>query len=267
MEISASLVKELREKTGVGMMDCKKALDHAKGNFEEAIKYLREKGLAAVSKKSDREAKEGKVFTAIEGQDSVIVEVNCETDFVANNADFIAFGNAVAKTLVQSPGITLDTLPTLAIGGKAFSEALSELVLKLGENITVKRFDRLYAQAVSSYIHTNGKIGVIVGFSAAITPELGRDIAMHIAASSPLCVSSKDVPPAELEKEKDIIRTQALNEGKPEAVVEKVIAGRISKYFKEMCLVDQAFVKDQDKSVSQVLGSIQATAFVRYSLG
>ncbi len=267
MEITASLVKELREKTGVGMMDCKKALDHSGGNFEEAIKYLREKGLAAVSKKSDRTAKEGKAFTAVEGQDAVIVEVNCETDFVANNTDFVAFGNAVAQTLLQSPGITLETLPNIAVGGKPFSEALSEAVLKLGENITVKRFERLNAPFVSSYVHTNGKIGVIVGFSAPVAGDLGRDVAMHVAASAPLYVNSKEVPESEIEKEKDIIKVQALNEGKPEAVVEKVIAGRINKFYKEICLVDQPFVKDQDKTVAQVLGQVQATQFLRYSLG
>ena len=270
MEISASLVKDLREKTGVGMMDCKKALAHSNGNFEEAIKYLREKGLSAASKKSDRATQEGKVFTALSADSTqgVIVEVNCETDFVANNQAFLDLGTGIAEALLNSSISTLDGLAALSIQGKAVIEVLSEAVLKLGENISVKRFDRFtQAGQLASYIHMNGKIGVLVSFNGSVDPTLGRDIAMQIAASQPLYVCQEEVPAAEVERESDIIRNQAINEGKPAAILDKVVAGKISKFFKDICLIEQVFIKDQDKTIKQLLsGSTTVVKFSRYSL-
>lgn len=270
MEISASLVRELREKTGVGMMDCKKALSQTEGNFEEAIKYLREKGLAAASKKSDRATQEGKVFTAASADNSqgVILELNCETDFVANNEAFQTLGQAIAEAILASEVTTLEQAQALTIQGRSFSEAISEAVLKLGENIGVKRFERInQASQLASYIHMNGKIGVLVSFSGAIDPALGKDIAMQIAASQPLYVRQEEVPAAEIEKESEIIRNQALNEGKPAAILDKVVAGKITKFFKDICLIEQSFIKDPEKTIKQLFtGNTTVVKFSRYSL-
>jgi elongation factor Ts len=266
--ISASLVKDLREKTGVGMMDCKKALEHANGDFEEAVKYLREKGLAAVSKKADRSTNEGRAFAAIQGETGVLLELNCETDFVATNDAFATLGDTLAQAILESSATTIEEASSIPVNGKTVAEVLSEGILKLGENITIKQFARLQAKQVVSYLHMNGKIGVLVGFSAPIDEALAKDIAMHTAAAAPLYLTSDQVPQEELEKEKEIVRNQALNEGKPEAIVDKVVAGRITKFYKDVCLVEQAFVKDQDKTISQLLGqNTQITGFLRYVLG
>jgi len=270
MEITATLVKELREKTGVGMMDCKKALSHAQGNFEEAIKYLREKGLSAVSKKSDRETKEGKVFIQAnaQGTAAVIVELNCETDFVANNVDFEAVGTLLAKEAIAQNLNSVEALSTASANGLPIATHISEAILKLGENITIKQVSTLQAGALASYIHMNGKIGVIVGFTTAIADELGRDIAMHIAALAPQYLKPSDVPASEIEKESEIIKNQALNEGKPAEIAEKVVQGRINKFYKEICLLEQPFVKDQEQTIQKLLqGKSEITGFLRVALG
>ncbi len=271
MEITASLVKELREKTGVGMMDCKKALDHSQGNFEEAIKYLREKGMSAASKKSDRATQEGQVFTVTssDGKNAVILEVNCETDFVANNDAFKGFGNALAQEILNASITGLEQLNSLSLQGKPYADVIAEAVLKLGENISVKRFERVANAAhISSYVHMNGKIGVLVQFSDVIDSGLGRDIAMQIAASQPLYVRQEEVPAEEVAKESDIIKNQAINEGKPAAILDKVVAGKISKFFKDICLLEQVFIKDQDKTVGQLMKApLTVVKFLRYSLG
>lgn len=267
MEITASLVKELREKTGVGMMDCKKALNHSEGDFEKAIVYLREKGLAAISKKSDRDTKEGNIFIATDsaGQKAVILEVNCETDFVATNTDFAQFGNTLAQSALTQGISSAEALTGSVINGKNYSELLSEAILKLGENITLKQLNTISAAQIASYVHMNGKIGVVVGFAKAIDAELGRDIAMHIAASAPQYLNQSQVPAEELEKEKDIIRNQAINEGKPAEIAEKMVAGRIQKFYKDICLLDQAFVKDNEQTVAKVVGQSEITGFYRYA--
>ncbi len=258
MSIAASLVKELREKTGVGMMDCKKALEHSGGDFEAAVKYLREKGLAAVSKKSDRETKEGKVFVALSADQKkgVILELNCETDFVANNTAFSNLGNTLAQEALANP---------------AHAEALvnspliSECVLKLGENITLKRQAALAAGAISSYIHMNGKIGVLIGFTSPVDVALGKDVAMHTAAAAPTYLLQSEVPADEIEKEKDIIRQQAINEGKPPEIAEKMVMGRMNKYYKDVCLVDQDFVKDPAVTISKLVNGNTITGFLRFA--
>jgi len=267
--ITASLVKELREKTGVGMMDCKKALTETNGDFEAAITYLREKGLSAAAKKSDRETKEGRTFVAVSADNRLasLVEVGCETDFVANNEAFSTFGNTVAAEVLAKKYTDLASLEAATIEGKPFATFSSEAVLKLGENLGVRRISLLEGPALSSYIHSNGKIGILVAFTGAIDSELGRDIAMHIAASSPTCVRSEEVPAEDVEKEKSIIRAQLLNEGKPEAMVDKIVEGKIVKYYKDVCLLEQTFVKDQEKTVKQILpADVTVSQFIRFSL-
>lgn len=267
--ITASLVKELREKTSVGMMDCKKALVETNGDFEAAIKYLREKGLSAAAKKSDRETKEGRVFATLSADAKLgaIVEVGCETDFVANNEAFSAFGNVVSAEVLAKRYTDLAALETATIEGKPFDTFSSDAVLKLGENLGVRRVAILEDAQLSSYIHSNGKIGILVAFTGAVDADLAKDIAMHIAASSPTCVRSEEVSTQDLEQEKNIIRAQLLNEGKPEAMVDKIVEGKIGKYYKDVCLLEQTFVKDQDKTVKEILpAGITVSKFIRYSL-
>lgn len=270
MTITAEMVKELREKTGVGMMDCKKALAHTKGNFEDAIKYLREKGLASASKKAERSANEGRIFAKVDSGKgkAVILEVNCETDFVANNEDFANLGNALADVVLANNLKTKEALESVKIEGKSFKDFLSGYILKLGENIQVNRFEVVEGKGtVGSYVHMNGKIAVLVEFSKEITDATGKDIAMQVAASNPICVRQEEVPAETVKKEREIIRTQVLNEGKPEAVVDKIVEGKLSKYFKDVCLLQQVFVKDPNKTVQQVLPSgTTVKRFIRYSL-
>jgi elongation factor Ts len=267
--ISASLVKELREKTGVGMMDCKKALTETNGDFEAAITYLREKGLSAAAKKSDRETKEGRIFVALSADATLgaVVEIGCETDFVANNDAFATFGNAVAAEVLSKKYADLAALEASTIDGKPFATFSSEAVLKLGENLGVRRVALLTGSLISSYIHSNGKIGILVAFDGVIDAELGKDIAMQIAASAPICVRAEEVPTKDLENEKSIIRAQLLNEGKPEAMVDKIVEGKITKYYKDVCLLEQTFVKDQEKTVKQILPArVTVSQFIRFSL-
>ncbi len=269
MEITASLVKELREKTGVGMMDCKKALSETGGNFEEAIKYLREKGLSAAAKKSDRETREGKIVTAVssDGIAGAIVEVNCETDFVANNESFGEFGAAIANAVLTQSLETVTALESASIAGRSLQDVTSEAVLKLGENIGVKRVERVTGQSIAQYVHTNGKIGVVVAFDGIVPAETGKDVAMHIAASAPTCIRRDEVSSADLEKEAEIIKAQAKNEGKPDAIIEKLVTGKIGKYYKEVCLLEQEFVKDPSKTVGSILPEGRTvTRFIRLSL-
>ncbi|NBV42028.1 elongation factor Ts [bacterium] len=269
MEITASVVKELREKTGVGMMDCKKALEQTQGNFEEAVKYLREKGLAAAAKKSDRETREGKIFTRInaDGTNGAIVEVSCETDFVANNESFGEFGLTIANLVLEGAVGSIEQLENTPVKERSFKEFVSEAVLKLGENISVRRIELLNGKSIGQYVHTNGKIGVLVAFSEQVPTEVARDIAMHIAASAPQYVERSEVPTGELDKEAEIIKNQARNEGKPEAILEKLVSGKIGKFYKDVCLLEQDFVKDPSKQVKDILPSgSTVTRFIRFSL-
>ncbi len=254
MAISASLVKELREKTGVGMMDCKKVLEETNGDIEAAIKSLRERGLSKAAKKSDRSTKEGRVITYVEKNTAVILELNCETDFVANNDNFLKLGKSIAATVVNNDVTTVDELKNLNSGESKISDLLADAVLQLGENINLGQFKRLSTSgSFSQYEHTNGKIGVLVEFSTELDAEIGRDIAMQVAAMNPPYVSRDQVPTEDLDNESEILRKQALSEGKPEQVVEKIILGRLSKFYKENCLVEQTFVKDSAKSIKDLL--------------
>ena len=273
MQISAAMVKELRERTGSGMMECKKALQEAGGDIDTAIENMRKSGLAKADKKAGRVAAEGRVAIQIsdDGKSAVVVEVNCETDFVSGGDDFINFANAVAKTALDNNPATIADLAALGFegGSESIDEKRQAMVAKIGENIQLRRFESLQSKGGSfgSYLHGT-RIGVLVEMKNG-NDELMKDVAMHIAASSPICVSEADVPADVLEKEKDILRAQALESGKPADIVEKMLVGRVRKYLAEITLLGQPFVKDPDKTVDALLKDAGATVvrFVRYAVG
>ena len=260
--ITAQAVKELRERTGAGMMDCKKALTETNGDMEKAVEVLREKGLAAAAKKAGRVAAEGivKTFISEDMKKGAMVEVNCETDFVADNAEFIEFAGKVAEMAANNDVSTVEELVALRYNDdKTVQEVLTELIAKIGENMTVRRFEKVAVEngVVQSYIHGGGRIGVLVQLacdsnSSELT-QVAKDVCMQIAAANPLFLSENEVDSKALETEKEIYRAQALNEGKPEKIVEKMVEGRIKKYYKEVCLLNQPWVKDADKSISKYL--------------
>lgn len=259
--ISASMVKELREKTGAGMMDCKKALTETNGDMEKAIEYLREKGITKAAKKSSRIAAEGLVLAYVSEDEKLgsAVEVNSETDFVAQNAEFRSFVEALAKQVALKNPKDVDDLMNqefIEETGKKVSEALVEKVAKIGENMNIRRFVRFETTdgLIEKYIHGDGKIAVLVNMKNA-DKELAKDICMQIAAARPEFLDEKSVPAERLEKEMEILKAQAINEGKPAAIAEKVVQGRIGKFYSEICLVDQEFVKNPDMKVSELLKS------------
>ena len=272
-QITAGLVKELRERTGAGMMDCKKALAATEGDMDKAIDFLREKGLAAAAKKAGRIAAEGLVVSYV-SEDSkvgVIVEVNCETDFVAKTENFQELVAGIAAHVAKSNPADMDALNASEIeAGKTVAALITESIAKIGENISLRRFARYEAAEgmVAAYIHGGGKIGVLVSMTAG-DAELGKDVAMHIAAANPGYLTREQVPTAELEHEKAVLTEQARNEGKPEKIIEKMVQGRIQKYYKEVCLVDQEFVKDPDQTVGKLVAAAGAavTEFTRFQLG
>ena len=272
-QITAGLVKELRERTGAGMMDCKKALAATEGDMDKAIDFLREKGLAAAAKKAGRIAAEGLVVSYV-SEDSkvgVIVEVNCETDFVAKTENFQEVVAGIAAHVAKSNPADMDALNASEIeAGKTVAALITESIAKIGENISLRRFARYEVAEgmVAAYIHGGGKIGVLVSMTAG-DAELGKDVAMHIAAANPGYLTREQVPTAELEHEKAVLTEQARNEGKPEKIIEKMVQGRIQKYYKEVCLVDQEFVKDPDQTVGKLVAAAGAavTEFTRFQLG
>ena len=266
MAFTAKDVQMLRERTGVGMMDCKKALTAADGDMEKAIDFLREKGLAAAAKKSGRIASEGVVYAYNDeaAKIAVLVEVNSETDFVAKNDKFIAFVEDVAKTIVAANPADVDALLNCTIAGsdETVLASLQDKILTIGENIKIRRFVRTEGIA-ATYVHGGGRIGVLVEFDTtdeaaanASFKELGKDVAMQIAAINPLFLNKESVPAETVEKEKAILTEQAINEGKPAAIAEKMVLGRIAKYYKENCLIEQAFVKNGDVTVQQQVDSV-----------
>ena len=262
--ISASMVKDLREKTGAGMMDCKKALTETNGDMEKAIEYLREKGITKAAKKSSRIAAEGLVLAYVSEDNKIgaAIEVNSETDFVAKNDEFRTFVQTLAKQVaINNPTDVEALLNEEYIGeaGKKVSEVLTDKVAKIGENMNIRRFVRFEATdgMVESYIHGNGKIAVLVKMKNADT-ELAKDICMQVAAARPEFLNESSVPQERLAKEMEILKAQAMNEGKPEAIAEKVVQGRIGKFYSEICLVDQEFVKNPDMKVSDLLKSKNA---------
>ena len=274
MAITASQVKELRERTGAGMMDCKKALTATDGDMDKAIDYLREKGLSKAAKKASRVAAEGLVDIYLDEANKVaaLVEVNCETDFVANTDNFKNFANAVAKHVALANPADLDELMKQKFvddESKTIEDMVSDATVAIGEKITVRRFARYETEGVvSSYIHMGGKIGVLVELEGG-DEELAKHVAMHIAAANPGYMDRTVVPADVLDHEKEVLAEQARNEGKPEKIIEKMVMGRIQKFYKENCLVDQEFVMDPDKTISGLLKEKNAKAirFVRYQLG
>ncbi|CAA7617336.1 protein chain elongation factor EF-Ts [Candidatus Terasakiella magnetica] len=286
-EITASLVKELREKTGAGMMDCKKALGETAGDIEAAIDWLRTKGLAAAAKKAGRVAAEGLVGIAAAGNKGVAVEVNAETDFVARNEQFQGFVSAVA-TVALGVGSNLDAIKAAACPGsdKNVADQLTALIATIGENMNLRRAVRLEVAngVVASYVHTAiapglGKIGCLVALdstgNAARLTEVGKQLAMHVAAANPLFLDPSLVDAAALEREKAVLTEQAQGSGKPAAVIEKMVEGRIRKYYEEVCLSEQIFVIDQENKISKVLENlskelgapVKLAGFVRFALG
>lgn len=271
-EISAASVKELRERTGAGMMDCKKALAETNGDLDKAIEYLREKGLAAAAKKAGRIAAEGLVNAYISDNKKVgvLVEVNCETDFVAKNPEFQQFVNDVAQLVAEKKPADIDGLNALAMAdGKTVTEKITTLISTIGENMAVRRFARFeVAQegVVDSYIHMGGKIGVLIELQTAKAETAGnaefqalvKDLAMQVAAAKPEYISREKVPASVLDQEKAIYKAQAVNEGKPEAIAEKIMLGRVEKFYKEVCLMEQVFIKDNDKTITKLLQDVNA---------
>ena len=271
-EITASLVKELREKTGAGMMDCKKALSETGGDLEKAIDFLRTKGLADAAKKSGRVAAEGLVVTYLSDdlKTGAIVEVNCETDFVAKTDDFVNFSNAICKLVADKKPTDMDALLALDFEGATVEKTIAEKVAKIGENIRVRRFAQYDASCMlEAYIHAGGKIGVLVEFDKVTSAdkELIRDIALHICAANPLCVSDKDLDPQVIAHEKEIYVQKAKESGKPDNIIEKIVEGQVNKFKQESCLVSQKFVKNPDESISKLLGDKVVVRFTRYQLG
>lgn len=269
MEITAGLVKELRERTGSGMMECKKALVETKGDIEAAVELMRKTGLAKADKKADRIAAEGAIVTArsADGKQAVLVEINCETDFVAKGDAFKEFSEAVAKSALSSGAGTIEALLAADVGGVSVEQRTKELIVKIGEKISVRRMSRVEAGVVGAYLH-GSRIGVLVGLEGG-NEELARDVAMHVAASKPVCISSEQVDPALIAKEREIFSAQAAESGKPADIVAKMVDGRIAKYLKEITLLGQPFVKDPDTLVEKLLASkgAKVTTFVRIEVG
>ncbi|MDH5407251.1 MAG: translation elongation factor Ts [Gammaproteobacteria bacterium] len=272
MAITAALVKELRERTGAGMMECKKALVETDGDIDVAIEQMRKAGLAKADKKAGRTAAEGLVAikSSDDGKMAAIVEVNSETDFVSKGDDFVAFVNDIAARVLADKPADIDALLALPLkdGGISVEESRKELIAKLGENMSVRRFQIVEASgSVGAYMH-GSRIGVLVGLEGG-DEAMGKDIAMHIAASRPVCVSEDQVDPVLIEKEKEIFSAQAAESGKPADIIEKMVGGRIKKFLKEVTLLGQPFVKDPDQTIEKLLKSANATVsgFVRFEVG
>jgi len=285
MQITAKMVSELRERTGAGMMDCKKALVQAEGDMEKAIEILREKGLAAAAKKAGRVAAEGVVETYIteDGKVGAVVEVNCETDFVGKNEDFVKLAKNLAKQAALSSANTVEELleeKYIEDENVTVKEAITALIAKLGENMSLRRFERFNVEngVLMDYIHGGGRIAVMVqveGTTNDVAKEVAKELALQIAAANPLYLVKEEVPQDVIEKEKEIYKQQALNEGKPEKVVEKMVEGRMQKYFKEVCLLEQLWIRDQDKTIRKFVeekakeanAELTVKKFVRFEKG
>ncbi len=273
-EITAKIVKDLRESTGCGMMDCKKALVECDGDMDKAAEYLREKGLAKAAKKASRIAAEGIVKIYKDGKTGVILEVNAETDFVAKNAEFQTFVENVAKVIAEKAPADVEALLAMDYPeGGTVSDALTNKIAVIGENMTIRRFERMEG-TIASYDHDNGRIGVMVLLDAPESDEaalMGKNICMHIAMYAPTYIAIEDVPAEVVEHEKEVLKIQAMNEGKPEAIAEKMVQGRIRKFYESVCLNEQAYIMDEDIKVSKYIDDTikgsKVLKFVRYEKG
>ena len=273
MAISAKLVKELREKTGAGMMDCKKALTETDGDMDKAIDYLREKGIAKAAKKADRIAAEGLVHVEINGNEAAIVEINSETDFVARNEGFQNLVKEIANQVLATKAESVEALmETKFEDGKTVDEKMKEAISTIGEKLSIRRFavrTKSDNDVFGAYLHMGGRIGVLTVIEGTTDEAAAKDVAMHIAAINPKYVSSDQVSEDEINHEREVLKQQALNEGKPENIVEKMVEGRLRKYLQEICAVDQNFVKNPDETVEAFLKSKggKLVDFVRYEVG
>jgi translation elongation factor Ts len=284
--ITAQIVKELRERTGAGMMDCKKALSAAEGDMDKAVEILREKGLAAAAKKAGRIAAEGivEIYVSEDNKKAGIVEFNCETDFVAANVDFIAVAKNLAKQAASTSVSTVEQFVEekyIVDEAITIKDATTALIAKLGENMNVRRFEKFAVEngVIQSYVHGGGRIGVVVELACTasnpVLLEVAKDVAMQVAAANPLFLDKSSVDNEALDKEREIYKVQALNEGKPEKIVEKMVEGRIQKYLKEVCLVEQVWVKNPDLTISKYLqekskevgAPISIAKYVRFERG
>jgi elongation factor Ts len=273
MAITAQMVKELREKTGAGMLDCKKALTETDGNMEKAIDFLREKGIASAAKKGDRIAAEGLTYVVTEGNDAVILEVNAETDFVAKNEAFQSLVKELASHLLNNKPATVEEASAQTMeNGATVADHINASIAKIGEKLTLRRFTVLSKtdnDAFGAYLHMGGRISVLSVLEGTTDSAAAKDVSMHIAALKPKYVSRDQVSQEEVEHERQVLTQQALNEGKPEKIVEKMVEGRLGKYFEDVCVLDQTFVKNPDQKVRQFVESQGATIreFVRYEVG
>ena len=273
MSISAKLVMELRAKTGAGMMDCKKALIETNGDLQIAIDYLREKGISKAAKKAARIASEGLVFISVstDGKTGAMLELNSETDFVAKNEDFINFGNKLVDIILTNDISTVDELKNLEINGSKINDQLASLIATIGENMNIRRFRKAVSNSfVTTYIHMGGKIGVLLNMEGENNEDnktKAKDIAMHVAAMAPDFMERTDVPEEVLEKEKTIVRAQLLEQGKPENIIDKILIGKMNKYYEENCLLQQKFVKDDKLTVAQYADKLKIVSFDRFKLG
>ena len=275
VQISAADVNKLRQQTGAGMMDCKKALTETNGDFEAAIDFLRKKGAKVAASRQDRDSNEGVVIarTSEDFKRGVIIELNCETDFVAKNADFVALGNKFADLAVEKNPATLADLLALEIDGQKIEEIIVENTGKIGEKIGISKFETVTGEQVVPYIHGNYRLGVLVALNQAFdgAAEAGKDVAMQIAAMSPVAIDKDGVDATIIERELEIAKDVIRAEGKPEEMVEKIAAGKLNKFYKDSTLLNQEFVKDSSKNVAQFLDTVEkgltVTAFKRVALG
>ena len=271
-QITASLVKELRERTGAGMMDCKKALTQTDGDIDAAIDYLRENGIAKAAKKADRIAAEGLSYIEVKGNKAVILEINSETDFVAKNEKFVALVKNVAEAILAAEPATLEEALQVEAQGGTVEAVINEGIATIGEKLSLRRFEvvtKTDADAFGAYSHMGGRIGVLTLVEGSTDEEAAKDVAMHIAALAPKYLDESEVPADVLEHEKKVLTEQALNEGKPANIVEKMIVGRINKFLEEITVVKQKFVKDDSLTVEKFVASKggKLAKFVRYEVG
>jgi len=261
-------IKQLREKTGAGIVDCKNALEEAGQDFDQAVEILRKKGIAKAYKRSDKEANEGvvKVATNEDNTKGYIVEFNAETDFVAKNQDFQNFTDKVIEVVQQQEPADVEELKQLSLDNGTVQEELDNLSGVIKENLKIGKMDTLTGATVGAYSHMGGKIGVLVALDGSGKGELATDIAMHIAASNPSYVRPEDVPQEEVDKEKEVYREELKQQDKPEDIIEKILEGKINKYYEEVCLLKQEYIKEDKKKVEEVLGDVKVENFIRYSI-
>ena len=267
----ASDVKELRERTGAGMLDCKKALDACEGDMDKAIDWLREKGISKAAKKEGRIAAEGVCVVKAEGSNAVILEVNSETDFVAQNKEFLDFTNYLADVLLKNDATTVEDALKINDGGETIGDKLINLTAKIGEKLSLRRFEKVTKtddEVFGTYTHMGGKIGSLVVLKGA-NSDVAKDVCMHIAAMAPVCLNKEDVPADMIEHEKTVITEQVMNEGKPQEIALKMVNGRINKFYEEICLADQEFIKDSSVNVSTYVKNNggEIVKFVRFAVG